>query len=141
MKSNHPSANKNKTAHIMEVFLKNITQSLPQFIFWKDTHSVYLGCNQNYANLVGLCSPDDIVGKTDADLDWDHSCWYSFKKFRLSSFFSRKQFKLLLLWFPYQEKDKPLNFGFFLYLNFSRSNFTRKPISIHPNPITDLFNG
>ncbi len=31
---------------------------------------MYLGCNQNYAELVGLRSPEDIVGKTDADLDW-----------------------------------------------------------------------
>lgn len=58
------------TAHITEVLFKNITQSLPQYLFWKDAHSIYLGCNQQFAELVGLSSPDDIVGKTDHDLHW-----------------------------------------------------------------------
>lgn len=56
--------------HIFEVFLRNITRSLPQYIFWKDKKSVYLGCNENFARLVGLRSPEDIAGKTDADLHW-----------------------------------------------------------------------
>lgn len=45
-------------------------QSLPQYLFWKDTGSIYLGCNQNYAELVGLHSVDEIVGKTDDELHW-----------------------------------------------------------------------
>lgn len=59
-----------RVAHVNEVFLKNITQALPQYVFWKDIHSVYLGCNNNYATLVGLRSPEDIIGKTDHDLMW-----------------------------------------------------------------------
>lgn len=59
-----------RVAHVNEVFLKNITQALPQYVFWKDIHSVYLGCNNNYATLVGLQSPEDIIGKTDHDLMW-----------------------------------------------------------------------
>lgn len=57
-------------AHIFKVFLKNISQSLPNFIFWKDKKSVYLGCNENFAHLVGLRKPEDIVGKSDRDLNW-----------------------------------------------------------------------
>ncbi|MBS0351280.1 MAG: response regulator [Proteobacteria bacterium] len=57
-------------AHILEVFLKNITRSLPQYLFWKDTKSIYLGCNENFASLVGLQSSEDIVGKTDRELNW-----------------------------------------------------------------------
>ena len=57
-------------AHIFKVFLKNISQSLPNFIFWKDKKSVYLGCNENFARLVGLSKPEDIIGKTDTDLNW-----------------------------------------------------------------------
>lgn len=60
----------NQAAHINEIFLKNITHALPQYVFWKDVYSVYLGCNKNYATLVGLKSPEDIVGKTDNDLNW-----------------------------------------------------------------------
>ena len=59
-----------QTAHANEVFLKNITRVLPQYVFWKDIHSVYLGCNKNYANLVGLESPEEMIGKTDNDLNW-----------------------------------------------------------------------
>ena len=61
---------KNNAQHIMEVFLKNITHALPGFIFWKDQHSVYLGCNLNYAKLVGLRSCEEIIGKTDHELNW-----------------------------------------------------------------------
>ncbi len=79
-------------AHIFKVFLKNISQSLPNFIFWKDKESVYLGCNENFAHLVGLSKPEDIVGKSDRDLNWDQSCWYSSIKFRLWSLFSHRSF-------------------------------------------------
>ena len=30
-----------------------VMDSIPQFIFWKDTESVYLGCNQNFAQAAG----------------------------------------------------------------------------------------
>ena len=56
--------------HILKVFLKNITRVLPQYLFWKDAQSVYLGCNENFAQLVGLRSCEDIIGKTDFELNW-----------------------------------------------------------------------
>ena len=59
-----------KTGHATEIFLRNITRVLPQYVFWKDVNSVYLGCNKNYASLVGLSSPEEIIGKTDDDLNW-----------------------------------------------------------------------
>ena len=52
------------------LFEKIFTRSLPQYIFWKDKKSVYLGCNENFARLVGLKRPEDIIGKTDLDLNW-----------------------------------------------------------------------
>lgn len=55
-------------AQITDLFLKQFTRFLPQYLFWKDSRSVYLGCNLRYAALVGLSSPDEIIGKTDADL-------------------------------------------------------------------------
>lgn len=45
---------------------KFLLDNLPQRIFYKDYQSVYVSCNQNYANDLGL-SPDQIVGKTDYD--------------------------------------------------------------------------
>lgn len=51
-------------------FYKEIIDNLPQFIFWKDRNSAFLGCNKNFAKLAGLDNPDDIKGKTDYDLPW-----------------------------------------------------------------------
>ncbi|BAP58186.1 sensor histidine kinase FexB [Thioploca ingrica] len=51
-----------------EHMLRLVIDNIPQFIFWKDNYSVYLGCNQNYSRIVGLEQVEDIVGKTDADL-------------------------------------------------------------------------
>ncbi len=47
-----------------------VIDNIPQFIFWKDRHSVYLGCNSKFARIVGLSNPEDIIGKTDYDLPW-----------------------------------------------------------------------
>ncbi len=53
-----------------EKMFQLVMDSIPQFIFWKDTESVYLGCNSNFARAAGVGSPVDIVGKTDYDLAW-----------------------------------------------------------------------
>lgn len=57
---------KNPNALLMEYLLSNI----PQYIFWKDTKSRYLGCNINFALAVGLSNSSDIIGKTDHELPW-----------------------------------------------------------------------
>ncbi len=60
-----------------QTFLRLIINNIPQLIFWKDQHSVYLGCNQSVANLHQLKTPEDIIGKTDVDLSWkDHAHCY-----------------------------------------------------------------
>jgi PAS domain S-box-containing protein len=70
MTSHYSRSNRKDNAYIIEISLKNITQSLPNYIFWKDAQSVYLGCNENFARLVGLRMPEEIIGKTDKDLNW-----------------------------------------------------------------------
>ncbi len=50
--------------------LQKVMDSIPQFICWKDRNSVFLGCNKNYARMIGLSDPEEIVGKTDWDLPW-----------------------------------------------------------------------
>jgi len=47
-----------------------VIDNIPQFIFWKDRHSVYLGCNQNFAVAAGVRNPENIEGKTDLELAW-----------------------------------------------------------------------
>jgi len=53
-----------ETQNMMQMVINNV----PQHIFWKDTNSVFLGCNENFAKAVGLNSPKEIEGKTDYDL-------------------------------------------------------------------------
>ncbi len=47
-----------------------VIDSIPQCIFWKNTNSVYTGCNINFAKIAGLDDVDDIIGKTDYELPW-----------------------------------------------------------------------
>ena len=53
--------------------LENIIERVPYYIFWKDKQFVYLGCNQRFARLVGKSSADEVIGKTDYDLNWTKS--------------------------------------------------------------------
>ena len=42
-----------------------VIDALPFCVFWKDKDSVALGCNQALADVAGLNSPADYIGKTD----------------------------------------------------------------------------
>lgn len=42
----------------------------PGLFYWKDTSSVYQGCNDEFARLAGLTSRCEVIGKTDHDLHW-----------------------------------------------------------------------
>jgi PAS domain S-box-containing protein len=53
--------------------LQNVLSQFPGVVFWKDINSVYLGCNQAFANGAGFISPAEIIGKTDFDLPWADS--------------------------------------------------------------------
>jgi len=48
----------------------------PQLIFWKDKNSVYLGCNRNFAQVVGVGNMISL--KTDYDFPWtkEEANWY-----------------------------------------------------------------
>ncbi len=51
--------------------LLTVMNTIPQYVYWKDLDSVYLGCNENFALVAGVGNPDNIVGKTDFDLAWN----------------------------------------------------------------------
>ncbi len=55
-----------ESQEIFQLVLNNI----PQFIFWKDINSSYIGCNQNFSRVAGFEKPEDLIGKTDKDLAW-----------------------------------------------------------------------
>lgn len=50
--------------------LQLVLDYIPQYVFWKDRDSVYLGCNRNFARAAGVESPLGLIGKTDYDLPW-----------------------------------------------------------------------
>lgn len=58
--------------------LQLVLDNIPQLIFWKDRHSIYQGCNRNFAQVAGVTSPDKIIGKVDYDLAWtrEEADWY-----------------------------------------------------------------
>ena len=51
-----------------EDMLRLVLSTIPQAVFWKDLNLNYLGCNKEFAEIVGLASPGEIVGKTDYGL-------------------------------------------------------------------------
>jgi len=51
-------------------FLKLVVNNIPDFVFWKDRQSVYIGCNDAFAKVAGVGSWENIIGKTDYDLKW-----------------------------------------------------------------------
>ncbi|WOH36344.1 response regulator [Thalassotalea fonticola] len=53
----------------LELF-QAVLDALPFCVFWKDRDSIGLGCNQALADVAGLNSPKDYLGKTDYDLPW-----------------------------------------------------------------------
>ncbi|XHX76940.1 MAG: PAS domain-containing protein [Stenomitos frigidus ULC029] len=53
-----------------DILLQSILANMPQGVFWKDRDSVFQGCNQSWATLIGLADPQMIQGKTEYDLPW-----------------------------------------------------------------------
>lgn len=61
----------------VQTYLENIIASVPYYIFWKNSHSVYLGCNKKFSSLVDK-TPQEVIGKTDEELGWKEGESYEF---------------------------------------------------------------
>ncbi len=48
--------------------LRTIIDTVPMRIFWKDSHSRYLGCNMAFAQDANMSCPDNLIGKDDFQL-------------------------------------------------------------------------
>lgn len=57
---------KNKT----QIYLENIIARMPGSVYWKDKEGVYLGCNDYVAEMAGVATTKDVVGKTDYEFSW-----------------------------------------------------------------------
>ena len=63
MSVTEPEENRRK-ARDSQAICREVLNSIPQSIFWKDENGVYLGCNVVFARAAGLGLPGEIVGKT-----------------------------------------------------------------------------
>ena len=63
-------SNRLSTDKMENIQLNNIVKYAPGLVYWKDTNSVYQGCNEEFARLAGLKSSEQVKGKTDYDLIW-----------------------------------------------------------------------
>ena len=70
--------------------LRNILDTVPQGIFWKDPEGVYLGCNQVFAGVAGLDDPRQISGRTDLDLPWPENDAEAYRADELEVITNRK---------------------------------------------------
>lgn len=48
--------------------IHEVVECIPDGVYWKDCNQRYVGCNGVYASFLGVSSPDELIGKTDADL-------------------------------------------------------------------------
>ncbi|MBD3194779.1 MAG: PAS domain S-box protein [Candidatus Lokiarchaeota archaeon] len=52
--------------------LHKVIENIPQYIYWKDKNLRYLGCNDNYAELIGVEYSENVIGKKDNEIVKDH---------------------------------------------------------------------
>jgi two-component system cell cycle sensor histidine kinase/response regulator CckA len=50
-----------------------VLDTIPQRVFWKDTNSVYVGCNAPFARDAGCDDPSELIGRTDHEMSWEPS--------------------------------------------------------------------
>lgn len=48
--------------------LQLVMDLLPQWIWWKDSNSNFLGCNRHFAIATGVETPENLIGKNDYDI-------------------------------------------------------------------------
>jgi PAS domain S-box-containing protein len=57
-----------ETKKAEQLSLVDLVGSLPYGLFWKGLDQKYLGCNQIFADDVGLADPEDVIGCVDTDI-------------------------------------------------------------------------
>jgi len=59
-----------ESLHASQQLIEGIINAIPVRIFWKDSKSIYLGCNKIFALDAGFSDPKDIIGKDDFQMGW-----------------------------------------------------------------------
>lgn len=52
------------------ILFKNIISKMPGSVYWKNKEGVYLGCNDYVAEMAGVESTKEVIGKTDYEFSW-----------------------------------------------------------------------
>jgi PAS domain S-box-containing protein len=79
--------------------LQTVMENIPQYVYWKDKELNYLGCNNNYANLLGIDYPENIINKKDTDLLYDdQQIHYNQKKERDLIDSDKAEFNVIESW-------------------------------------------
>lgn len=58
----------NRRLQAEQKFLQTLTDAIPDFIFFKDRNSLYLGCNKAFAEQIHHRPKHELVGHSDAEL-------------------------------------------------------------------------
>lgn len=62
-----------KSDIVNEHYLGTIIRKLPGSFYWKNLEGVYLGCSQLVADMAGVDTPAEVIGKNDYELQWKES--------------------------------------------------------------------
>lgn len=68
LNTNFRNIRRNKEAQLQLSTYQNVLDLIPQRVFWKNRDSVYLGCNQAFADDASLGSTEEIMGLTDFEV-------------------------------------------------------------------------
>lgn len=69
-RSEHKRAETEERLKESENMLRQVLNTIPTRVFWKDLDGVYLGCNYNFAQDAGFGSEKEIIGKSDYQMPW-----------------------------------------------------------------------
>ena len=68
----------------LRYYFESIIACMPGNVYWMDTNSVYLGCNDNVAKMLGIKSRKEIIGKTYKEMatlvDWSQGQGEAFRR-------------------------------------------------------------
>lgn len=98
-----------------KIFIKSMIDAIPDFIFYKDLNSVYLGCNKAFAHEYLGLNEEDVIGKTDFDLVKDYEAAKFFRQKDLEMF---SKGKILI-----SEETIQLANGNYVHMETSKSPF------------------
>ena len=59
-----------ESLRVSQQMLRSVLDTIPVRVFWKDRNSIYLGCNQPFAEDSGLSDPQSLIGKDDFEMSW-----------------------------------------------------------------------